>query len=102
MIYVFENSAGEIVEADFPMGEAPQRVRRKGVTFKRKIIPFQTTATVRPTLRDHHFRAMSQPRWWPFAPRHDTDGTPLYDGIQEVREAEAKAKDAGEVVKYDR
>lgn len=94
-------------------GEPPAVVVERGVRYaleeecadiaaiRREIGGF-TTAPVRPKLRDHHFRAISQPRHWPYAPRHDTDGTPLYASRQEVLEAQAKAQDHGEQTIYDR
>jgi len=103
MIFEFESRDGQLLELDYPIGQAPRRVRRGGKAFKRIVSRFQTTAPTKPSAGNTGYhRSMSLPRWWPYAPRHDTDGTPLFCNVDETREAEKKAADDGEFAHYDR
>jgi len=102
VIYVYADKEGIEYEAEFPIGKAPKSIKRNGQRCHRKPVLFTTTAAVRPSVDTGYHRAYSQPKWWPYAPRHDKDGTPLYTGYNEIAEAEAKAKDGGEFTRYDR
>lgn len=99
MIYVYRNAAGEEIELDKPMSEAPpvgHVLLKDGVRFIRQ--PGNICPIVK---QDVHFQSESLPRNWKYAPRVDAQGKPLFDGMREVREAVAKANQHGEGATWD-
>lgn len=48
------------------------------------------------------FRSISLPKFWPYARRHDKTGACIFESEAEALEAVRRARDAGEVVAWDR
>lgn len=85
MIFEYKNKRGQLEELDYPIGQAPDRVKIQGVVYRR-CIPTITVLT-RPTL---HFTSHVVGLNHKDAPRVDKMGRALFDGKREKDEFQAK------------
>lgn len=82
-------------------GEAPQEVEGDGITWDLRQERAREQAGIVPCIREW-IRAVSLPRWWPYARHHDKDGTCIFENETEAKDAAKRARDAGEMVSWDR
>jgi hypothetical protein len=84
-----------------PKEAVPDTIVKDGITYARPHVdkayrrPARHVETIMP------FVSYSLPKWWPFAPRHDAQGRCLFASKREAEEACARARHAGEEVRYD-
>lgn len=98
-VYEYQSDDGEVIERELPMTRAPKigsRLVKAGKVFYR--LPPKVRTRVE---GDHHFASHSLPLNWPYAPRHDKLGRPLFANKREVDEAVSRGNHEGEDVAYD-
>jgi len=95
--YTFENTAGERIEAVFPISKFPRigDVRRfAGRTFRRILDTGQDAAN-KAIVADWRFASWQTPLYDPLGPRHDALGRVAFVSKAEAREYARKTRAAG-------
>jgi hypothetical protein len=89
-VFQYKNADGTLLEREYPIGRAPDKVRVQDVVYHRVLsVP---SVLVRPGVR---FTSNVVGLNDPDAPRKDARGRAQFDGMQEVREFQAKKSGEG-------